>query len=86
MAPPSAYARRIWVDTVAFWAPALRAALDTYGVDKVMLGSDTPPLPFPLARCVQNVRDLGLPPHEEAAVLGDNAVALFRLQGAASPA
>jgi len=69
----------VWVDTVAFWQPALRAAVETFGVDRVMLGTDTPPLPFPLAKSVEHVRALGLPPEQEAAILGDNAVALFRL-------
>ena len=81
--PPSAYVRRLWVDTVVFWLPALRAAIETYGADKIMLGSDTPPLPFPYAKSVEMVEALGLPPAERAAVLGDNAVALFRLQAAA---
>jgi len=81
--PPSAYARRIWVDTVAFWRPALQAAIDTFGVERVMLGSDTPPLPFPLAKSVALVEALGLPERERAAILGDNAVALFRLAPAA---
>jgi aminocarboxymuconate-semialdehyde decarboxylase len=77
--PPSYYARRLWVDTVAFWLPALRGAVETFGVDKVLLGSDTPPLPFPYAKSVDLVRELGLPPQAEAAILGDNAVRLFRL-------
>ena len=61
----------MWVDTVVFWLPALRAAVETFGPDKVMLGSDTPPLPFPYAKSVDVVRALGLPPAEEPAVLGD---------------
>jgi aminocarboxymuconate-semialdehyde decarboxylase len=76
---PSVYARRVWVDTVVFWAPALRAAIETFGVDKVMLGSDTPPLPFPLSKPVEMIEGLGLPERERAAILGENAVALFRL-------
>jgi aminocarboxymuconate-semialdehyde decarboxylase len=78
-APPSTLVRRIWADTVLFWTPALRATIDTYGVDKVMLGSDTPPLPFPLSRCVADVEALNLPDAERTAILGGNAVALFRL-------
>jgi len=78
-APPSAIVRRVWVDTVLFWTPALRAVVETYGADRVMLGSDTPPLPFPLTRCVADVEALNLPERERAAILGDNAVALFRL-------
>jgi aminocarboxymuconate-semialdehyde decarboxylase len=77
---PSEYARRIWVDTVAFWLPAMRAAIETFGVDKVLLGTDTPPLPIPLAKSVELVRALGLPARDEQAILGDNAVRLFRLQ------
>lgn len=76
---PSSYARRIWVDTVVFWRPALRAVLDTHGVDKVMLGTDTPPLPFPLSRSVEAVDELELSSDARAAILGGNAVALFRL-------
>jgi aminocarboxymuconate-semialdehyde decarboxylase len=78
-APPSTLVRRIWVDTVLFWTPALRAVVDTYGPGKIMLGSDTPPLPFPLSRCVADVEALHLPDAERAAILGENAVALFRL-------
>src|SRR5262249_51277824 len=81
---PSRYARRIWGDSVVFWLPALRAIVDTHGVDKVMLGSDTPPLPFPLSRSVQAVDRLNLPASERAAILGDNAVALFRLPARAA--
>ena len=77
--PPSAYARRMWVDTVAFWLPAMRAAVETFGVERVLLGTDTPPLPIPLAKSVELVRALGLPPDQEQAILGDNAVKLFRL-------
>jgi aminocarboxymuconate-semialdehyde decarboxylase len=78
-AAPSTLVRRIWVDTVLFWTPALRAVVDTSGADKVMLGSDTPPLPFPLTRCVADVEALNLPEAQRAAILGENAVALFRL-------
>ena len=78
-APPSAIARRIWVDTVLFFTPALRAVVETYGADRAMLGSDTPPLPFPLTRCVADVEALHLPDAERAAILGENAIALFRL-------
>jgi aminocarboxymuconate-semialdehyde decarboxylase len=76
---PSEYARRMWADTVAFWPPALRAAVETFGADHMLLGSDTPPLPFPLDKSIDVVRALGLPAADEAAILGDNAVRLFRL-------
>jgi aminocarboxymuconate-semialdehyde decarboxylase len=82
--PPSEYARRMWADTVTFWGPALRAAVDTFGVEHMLLGSDTPPLPFPLRKSIAMVEALGLSPEEQAGVLGENAVRLFRLDGTAN--
>jgi aminocarboxymuconate-semialdehyde decarboxylase len=43
--PPSHYVRRVHVDSVVFTEAALRVLVDTFGVDRVMLGSD---YPFPL--------------------------------------
>jgi aminocarboxymuconate-semialdehyde decarboxylase len=40
--PPSAYARRVWVDSITHSAPALRFILDTHGAERVVLGSDYP--------------------------------------------
>jgi aminocarboxymuconate-semialdehyde decarboxylase len=40
--PPSAYARRFWVDSITHSASALRLVLDTHGADRVVLGSDYP--------------------------------------------
>lgn len=43
--PPSAYLRRIYVDSLVHDARALRLVLDTFGAERVALGSD---YPFPL--------------------------------------
>lgn len=40
--PPSAYARRVWVDSITHSGPALRLVLDVFGADRVVLGSDYP--------------------------------------------
>jgi aminocarboxymuconate-semialdehyde decarboxylase len=40
--PPSAYARRFWVDSITHSPSALRLVLDTHGPDRVVLGSDYP--------------------------------------------
>ena len=79
--PPSEYARRMWADTVTFWPPALRAAVETFGAEHMLLGSDTPPLPFPLRKSIEMIEGLGLSPTEQEGVLGENAVRLFRLGG-----
>lgn len=77
--PPSEYLKRIYVDTMSFHPPAVRCAIDTVGIDHVMLGSDFPPVPQPLKRTVDTVKALALPPADEAKVLGENAKKLFRI-------
>lgn len=76
---PSGYLRRFHYDTLVQHAPALGYLVRTVGADRVLLGSDHPFWlgdPQPLAV----VREAGLAPAEEAAVLGGNAVRLFRLE------
>jgi len=77
--PPSAFIAKLDLDTVTFGPRALRPALDLVGAGHVHLGSDGPPLPFPLSRALANVDALGLSPADRAAVLGGNSARLFGL-------
>ncbi|MFE5856479.1 MULTISPECIES: amidohydrolase family protein [unclassified Streptomyces] len=75
--PPSAYARRFYVDTAVFDPRALRLLVDVMGPDRVMLGTD---FPFPLGEQQPGtvVRDCpGLTEAEQAMILGSNAVEFF---------
>jgi len=40
--PPAEYARRFWCDTLTYAARTLHLVLETFGDDKVMIGSDYP--------------------------------------------
>ena len=40
--PPSAYARRLYYDTLVYSAPVLRLVIDTFGIERVMIGTDYP--------------------------------------------
>ena len=40
--PPSTYARRVWVDTITHSPRALALVLETFGSERVVLGSDYP--------------------------------------------
>jgi aminocarboxymuconate-semialdehyde decarboxylase len=40
--PPSAYARRVWVDSLTLSPKVLAFALDTFGPERIVLGSDYP--------------------------------------------
>ena len=77
--PPSAYVRRLYLDTVTFGPGPLRLALDTVGAGQVCFGTDGPPVPFDASRGVANVRALDAAPDVTAAILGGNAQALFGL-------
>ena len=77
--PPSAYVARLYLDTVTYGTAALLPALSRVGHERVVYGSDRPPVPFDLERTLGYVRELGLPPEEEGAILGDNARRLFRI-------
>ena len=71
---------RLYFDTVVFDPDALRYLVAKAGVDKVMLGSD---YPFPIGDHTPRevVRRAEFNAQDEAAILGDTAAKLFRLQG-----
>ena len=74
--PPSLYARRVWVDSIAHSPRALALVLDTFGHDRVVLGSD-----YPFALGTEDPRAAlaaaALPPDVEQRLLRDNALAFL---------
>ncbi len=76
--PPSTYVNQFAFDTIAFRQDMLRYLVNTYGAERLVVGSDYP-LPAGLAHPVAEVKALGLEPEAESAVLGGNASRLLRL-------
>ena len=77
---PSTYVRRLWFDTVNSHPAALRCACESFGADRLLLGTDYPYLAGPkFEYCVRYVEESGLPPADVAAILGNNAQALLGL-------
>jgi aminocarboxymuconate-semialdehyde decarboxylase len=76
--PPSTYVNQFAFDTIAFRPDMLHYLINTYGAERLVVGSDYP-LPAGLARPVAEVKALGLDPETESAVLGGNASRLLRL-------
>lgn len=75
---PDVSLRRLFYDTITHDPEVLRALVAYAGPDHVLLGSDHP-FDMGTVRPVDEVRELGLPPENEVAVLGGNAVRLLGL-------
>jgi aminocarboxymuconate-semialdehyde decarboxylase len=76
---PSVAARRMWYDTVGHGhVPALRCAIDSFGADRLLLGTD-----FPyengdtFVRAVDYINDPQVDPNAARAILDQNASALL---------
>jgi aminocarboxymuconate-semialdehyde decarboxylase len=74
--------RRFHVDTVVHDTAVLRGLVELLGPGRVLCGSDYP-FDMGVERPAEIVRALGLPPEDEAQILGANAL---RLLGQESPA
>lgn len=76
--PPTEYLKRVYVDTVVFTPHQLRALVETFGADHVLLGTD---YPFDMADYdpVGHVTSAGLDAKTVEAICGGNAKRLLGL-------
>jgi predicted TIM-barrel fold metal-dependent hydrolase len=77
---PSTYLRRVYVDTLMFSEPALRCALEVFGPDRLLFGTDWPPVEIPAAVSRTLIDRLDVSEEERAGIRGGNAAALLKLQ------
>jgi predicted TIM-barrel fold metal-dependent hydrolase len=78
---PMEYAREnIYVDTMGFHPPGIKHAIEVYGIDHVLFGTDYGPLPISPVEHVDIVcNELGLSEEDQDRILGRNAKELFGL-------
>lgn len=75
---PSAEAKHFWYDTVNAHPAALRCACDTFGADRLLLGTDTPYWQGNLYQlAVDYIRQSGLSTQDVERIYSENAEALF---------
>jgi aminocarboxymuconate-semialdehyde decarboxylase len=74
--------RSFYVDTVVHDVEVLRGLVEFFGADRVLLGSDYP-FDMGVERPAEIVRGLQLSGHDEAKILGRNALALLRQESPA---
>ena len=77
--PPSHYLRQMYLDTVTYNLPAVRMVLDWMGPDRVLYGSDAPPLTSLKPRAIKLIKDLDLPEAQRDAIFWANAARLLKL-------
>lgn len=77
--PPSYYLKRMYLDTVTYNPPAVRMVLDWMGADRVIYGSDAPPLTSLKPRAIKLIRDLDIPAADIEKILAGNAKRLLKL-------
>ena len=75
---PSHYLKRMYFDTVSYHPPAVMCALQTVGADRLLFGSDAPPLLSLLPKAKKIIEDLPISASEKEAILGKNALKLLK--------
>ncbi|MGW1979470.1 amidohydrolase family protein [Streptomyces sp. NPDC001889] len=84
-APPSELLRRVYVDTTAEGPFPLAFNLETFGPERIVFGTDAPPVPVDHREKVAAVEALPLTPEQRAAVLHRTAAELFGLHEPGGP-
>jgi aminocarboxymuconate-semialdehyde decarboxylase len=77
---PSRYLAKLHVDTMGFWAPHVRQAVEVFGADRVMFGTDYGPVPLDPKEHVDIVNGLAISAADKDKILWRNAAAFFNLE------
>src|SRR5215469_6142586 len=76
---PSEYLQLLHVDTMGFWAPHVREAVEVFGADRVMLGTDYGPVPIDPREHIDIVTGLAIKEDDKEKMLWRNAARFFNL-------
>jgi aminocarboxymuconate-semialdehyde decarboxylase len=76
--PPSEHVKLLYTDSVCVWPPALRLALEVFGEDRVMFGTDEPF--WQTDRAIEAVEALDLPEEKRRRIWSGAAIDFFGLR------
>jgi predicted TIM-barrel fold metal-dependent hydrolase len=77
---PSCYLDRFSVDTMGFWAPHVREAVEVFGVGRVMFGTDYGPVPIDPKEHIDIVDALPISAADKEKILWRNAARFYNLE------
>ena len=81
---PSDYLRNVYVDTANGNQLSHLANLELMGHERMLFGTDSPPMATPLEKAIGQVNDLPIPQEAKEQIFAGNARRLFGLDGAVS--
>lgn len=76
---PKSYLRKIYLDTVSFYKPALMCAYAFHGPKHLVLGSDYPHVIGDIERSVSSIQNLEIPDEEKEWIFSKNLKQLLKL-------
>jgi len=76
---PSEYLKLLHVDTMGFWAPHVCEAVEVFGADRVMFGTDYGPVPIDPREHVEIVTGLAMSQADKEKIFWRNAAGFFDL-------
>jgi predicted TIM-barrel fold metal-dependent hydrolase len=78
--PPSEYLKKMYLDAASFYEPALNCALDFWGAEKILVGSDYPyDWVGDLRKCTDSIEDLRLDDGDKKKILFKNSERILKL-------
>ena len=77
---PSEYLKLLHVDTMGFWAPHVREAIEVFGADHVMFGTDYGPVPLDPKEHIDIVNGLPVAPADKEKTFKQHDDAIAALQ------
>jgi aminocarboxymuconate-semialdehyde decarboxylase len=76
---PSEYLKNFYYDTVSFHLPALMCGYQTFGADRLVLGSDYPHVIGDMGKAISTIEEMPIPQGEKAKIFGENGKKLLKL-------